>query len=180
MNVVILVRRVVSVIALLTLALTLGCQRQDGRVAELRKQLVLAEEPAGARSIESALEEAQASEAEDLGEVVLVGRIGAGEFEPWAEGQAAFLMSEAVPETEHAATPGHDPANCPFCRRRAEKAASFTALVQFRDERGEVLSIDARQLLGVEQNQVVVVRGKARVDKVGTLIVAADAIHVRR
>lgn len=163
----------------LTIA-AVGCQQQDARVMELRKQLVLADEPAGASSIEATLAKAKETEAEDLGEVVLVGRIGAGEFEPWAKGQASFLMSEALPETDHAATPGHDPANCPFCRRRAEKAASFTALVQFRDDQGAILPIDARELLGVEQNQVVVVRGKAKMDQVGTLVIAADGIHIRR
>ena len=157
-----------------------GCQQPDARVLELRKQYVLSQEPSGASSIEATLEKAKEAHVEDVGEVVLVGRIGAGEFEPWAAGQASFLMSEALPETDHAATPGHDPANCPFCRRRAEKAASFTALVQFRDDKGEIVPIDARELLGVEQNQVVVVRGKARVDKVGTLVVAADGIHVKR
>jgi hypothetical protein len=157
-----------------------GCQQQDARTAELRSKYVLAQEPAGAESIETALEKAKQSQSEDLGEVVLVGRIGAGEFDPWAAGQASFLMSEAIPETDHADAPGHDPANCPFCRRRAEKAASFTALVQFHDDQGEVVPIDARQLLGVEQNQVVVVHGKARLDKAGALIVAADGIHIRR
>lgn len=165
---------------LVACALLSGCQQQDARVVELRKQYVLAEEPAGASSIEETLTKAKDAESEDLGEVVLVGRIGAGEFDPWAAGQASFLMSEALPETDHAETPGHDPANCPFCRRRAEKAASFTALVQFQDEQGAVVPIDARELLGVEQNQVVVVRGKARLDKVGTLVVAADGIHLKR
>jgi len=161
-------------------ALAVGCQQQDARVLELRKQYLLSQEPSGASSIEATLKKAKDAQLEDVGEVVLVGRIGAGEFEPWAPGQASFLMSEALPETDHAATPGHDPANCPFCRRRAEKAASFTALVQFRDDKGEIVPIDARELLGVEQNQVVVVRGKARVDKVGTLVVAADGIHLKR
>lgn len=166
-------------VGLVALIVAVGCQKQDARVAELRKQFVLAEEPAGASSIEAALVKAEESEQSDLGEVVLVGRIGAGEFDPWAEGQASFLMSEATPESDHAATPGHDPATCPFCRRRAEKAASFTALVQFRNEQGEIVPIDARELLGVEKDQVVVVRGKARRDPVGTLIVAADGIHLR-
>lgn len=167
-------------LGLAVLVVAAGCQQQDPHVVELRKQLVLTDEPTGASSIEATLAKAKETEVEDVGDVVLVGRIGVGEFEPWAEGQASFLMSEALPETDHASTAGHDPANCPFCRRRAEKAASFTALVQFRDDKGEVLPIDARELLGVEKNQVVVVRGKARVDKVGTLVVAADGIHVRR
>jgi hypothetical protein len=54
-----------------------------------------------------------------------------------------------------------------------------TALVQFRDEKGELLPIDARELLGVSQDQIVVVRGKGHVDKLGVLVVAATGIHVR-
>ena len=43
-----------------------------------------------------------------------------------------------------------------------------------------ILPIDARQLLGVEKDQVVVVRGKGHVDKLGVLVISADGIHVRR
>jgi len=152
-----------------------GCGQGDARVASLRKQLVLADEPAGATSIADSL-----GKIESQPDVVVVGRIGAGEFEPWADGQAAFLLTEALPDSSHVSTPGHDPATCPFCRRRAEKAASITALVQFRDDQGAVLPIDARELLGVTKDQVVVVRGKGHVYKLGVLVVAADGIHVRR
>ncbi len=165
-----------------------GCGQTDPRVTALRQQLVLAEEPAGAASIADAREQthpsspdgeppASSSQGE---EIVVVGRIHAGEFEPWAKGEAAFLISEALPDSAHEGSPDHDPANCPFCRRRAEKAESVTALIQFRDEQGNVVPIDARELLGVEQNQIVVVRGRGHVDQLGVLIIAADGIHIRK
>jgi hypothetical protein len=156
------------------LASVSGCNRGSAEIDALRQRLVLAEEPAGATSIAESRDKVENEQ-----DVVIVGKIGAGEFAPWADGQAAFLMSEVPADNTHAETPGHDPATCPFCRRRAEKAASVTALVQFRDDKGDLLPIDARELLGVNQDQVVVVRGKAHVDKLGVLVVAADGIHVR-
>src|SRR5690606_3506275 len=112
-------------------------------------------------------------------DVLIVGRIGAGEFEPWADGQASFLLAGMLPDSDPAATPGYEPETCPFCRRRAANA-NAPPLVPFRDAKGEVLPIDARELLGVEKNQVVVVRGKGHVDKLGVLVVSATGIHVRR
>lgn len=162
------------VVAIVSGAIVSGCSRGNAEVDTLRNRLVLADEPAGATSIADSRDKIQAEQ-----DVVIVGKIGAGEFQPWADGQAAFLMSEVPVDNTHASTPGHDAATCPFCRRRAEKAASVTALVQFHNEKGELLPIDARELLGVSQDQVVVVRGKGHVDKLGVLVVAATGIHLR-
>jgi hypothetical protein len=157
------------------LAVVSGCNRGNAELETLRNRLVLVDEPLGATTIADSRDKIDAEQ-----EVVVVGKIGAGEIQPWADGQAAFLISEVPADNAHASSPGHDPATCPFCRRRAEKAASVTALVQFRDEKGELLPIDARELLGVSQDQVVVVRGKGHVDKLGVLVVAATGIHVRK
>ena len=164
---------------LFLLAVVSGCNKVDARVSSLRQQLMLAEEPAGAASIADTRDRFQAEQQPEH-DVVVMGRINAGDFEPWADGQASFLLAEALPASDHAATPGHDPATCPFCRRRAEKAGNATARVQFRDAKGEILPIDARELLGVKKDQVVVVRGKGHVDKLGVLVVSATGIHVRR
>ena len=163
-----------SLLFAVVLTIVSGCDRGNAEVDALRNRLVLVDEPAGATSIADSRDKIEAEQ-----DVVIVGKIGAGEFQPWADGQAAFLMSEVPADNTHASSPGHDPATCPFCRRRAEKAASVTALVQFRDEKGELLPIDARELLGVSQDQVVVVRGKGHVDKLGVLVVAATGIHLR-
>jgi len=171
--------RIQPLILLVLLAVVSGCNKGDERVSSLRRQLLLADEPSGAASIAD-VRDGMTVDTQPDQDVLIVGRIGAGEFEPWADGQASFLMAEALPGSDHAATPGHDPANCPFCRRRAEKAGNATALVQFRDANGEVFPIDARKLLGVEKDQVVVVRGKGHVDKLGVLVVSATGIHVRR
>ena len=171
--------RIQPLILLVLLAVVSGCNKGDERVSSLRRQLMLADEPSGAASIAD-VRDGMSADSQPEQDVLIVGRIGAGEFEPWADGQASFLLAEMLPASDHAATPGHDPATCPFCRRRAEKAGNATALVQFRDANGKVLPIDARELLGVEKDQVVVVRGKGHVDKLGVLVVSATGIHVRR
>ncbi len=119
-----------------------GCGTGDRQFESLRSRFVLAEEPKGAVGI------AEVPEHLDPGqEVVVVGRIANGEFDPWAKDQAAFVISEAPLAADgHTHAAGHDPASCPFCRRRAEKA-SATALVQFHDEHGVVLPIDATSCL---------------------------------
>lgn len=170
-----MLRVMIAIVLGIGVAVTGGCSHSDGQADAYRQRFLLKDEPAEAVGI---------TEARDAGadtrDVVVIGQISAGEFEPWAEGQASFLLAEYVPENDHAATPGHDPANCPFCRRRAAKSNAATALVQFHAADGSVVPIDARELLGVEKNQVVVVRGKAHVDKLGVLVVDAHGVYLRR
>lgn len=153
-----------------------GCgDAPDPQTLALRQRFVRADEPTGALTIAEAREKLG-----DGGEVSAVGRIGAAGIDPWAKGQAAFVISELLaPPTGHGDSPGHDAANCPFCKRRAVKADA-TALVQFRDEQGNVLPVDARTLLGVDVDQVVVVQGQGRVNEVGVFVIAADKIHLRK
>ena len=56
----------------------------------------------------------------------------------------------------------------------------MTALVQVVNPEGVVVDIDARELLSVKLNQLVVVRGLAEIDSLGNLIVSADGVYVRR
>lgn len=158
------------------LAASHGCgDAADPQTLALRERFVQAAEPAGALTIAEAREQLG-----EGGEVSAVGRIGAPGIDPWAKGQAAFVMSELLaPPSGHGDSPGHDAANCPFCKRRAAKADA-TALVQFRDEKGNVLPLDARKLLGVDVDQVVVVHGQGRINEVGVFVIAADKIHVRK
>ena len=117
-------------------------------------------------------------------EIVLIGRIEGGETGAWNEGSAAFFLSDAaatieLDEEDHAHEPGHDHENCPFCNREKSLAES-RAIVQFLGDDGKVLPIDARELLSVEEGQLVIVQGQGKVDDLGTLIVAASGIYVRR
>ena len=81
---------------------------------------------------------------------------------------------------EHAAhgADGHDHSNCPFCSRGKDSTNSL-AVVEFVDEQGQRLPIDARKLLGVKENQLVVVRGRPKIDEFGGLVVSADGIYLR-
>ncbi len=173
-----------------------GCrtETQDPEVLAFREQYVLTSEPADAITLselaqrldndpqpseplaEDAIPEADRSPAEDRtsAPVVVVGRIFAGDLEPWDSGKASFLLAE-LPEEGHGE--GHDADNCPFCKRRAAMAP--TAIVQFLDENGEVIPRDARNLFGLEKKDVVTIRGQATRGDLNTLIVTANAIHVR-
>ncbi len=164
-------------LAAVLVATLAGCTSSDPRTAALREKFLLADEPPGAATIADSRDKATSGDNDD---VVVVGRIWGGEVEPWAEGEAAFMIAEALPDDDgHAHADGHDPATCPFCRRRAEKA-NATALVQFNDEEGKLLPIDARKLLGVTKDQTVVVEGAGHVNELGVLVIAAHGIHVRK
>ncbi len=144
----------------------------DGELAAQRARLLLAEEPAGAVSIEEAREQLAEND-----RVVLVGRIGAGADNPFVNGSAEFLLSEIV-AGGHDHAPGHDADDCPFCRRAAAEAP--TALVQFLDEQGEVLPIDAPKLFGVERGGIVVVRGRGEIaEHLDLFRITADGIYLR-
>ncbi len=105
--------------------------------------------------------------------VVVIGRVYAGELEPWEPGIASFVLSE-LPEDGHGE--GHDADNCPFCKRRAAKAP--TAIVRFVDDKNDTLKIDVRQLFGLEKNQAVVVTGRATPGDFNSIDLVADGIHV--
>lgn len=82
---------------------------------------------------------------------------------PWKKGQATFFLVDPPTADEfssHAEEQGDDhAADCPFCAREAANKANAVAAVTFRDAAGEPLPIDARDLFGVAQGDLVVVRG---------------------
>ncbi len=110
-----------------------------------------------------------------LQDVWVVGRIFAGDFDPWEQGRASFLISE-LPEEGHGE--GHDADNCPFCKRKAAQAPK--AMVRFADEKGQTVGIDARDLFGLKTGDVVAVRGSAKVGELNTLMIDAAALHRKR
>ncbi len=159
-------------------ALLTGCSAseaiEDQTVADHRTRLLLAEEPAGAVSVLDAKAAASSQE-----EIVIIGRIAAGEHTPWDHGKAAFLVSDAAANLDdHGHGACHDD-NCLFCKD-ASSVTDKLAIVRFLDRQGQVLPIDARKLLGVEENQLVVVRGRGEVDPLGNLVIAAEGIYIRR
>ena len=123
-------------------------------------------------------------------DVVLVGSVGGvanpsdqshPEF-PFAKGKAIFFLADPaavaeMEEHEHKHAPGEE---CAFCAAHAGESAHMLAVIQFTDEQGKTLPVDARDLFELKEKETVVVRGKAKVDPSGMLIVDATGLYVRR
>ncbi len=158
-------------------SLTAGCGASQAtdleHVGVNGQQFVLAEEPAGALTI------AEAKQAASQGEVVLIGRIAAGDLSPWHDGKAAFLISDAMAVIDEGDHHHCEDSECLFCKGESS-ITDRQAIVQFVDQAGGVIPVDARKLLQVEENQLVVVRGRGQVDGLGNLVLSADGIYIRR
>lgn len=151
---------------------SVGCTpSEDPATVNARAKLLLSAEPDGGVGVLEAREKLAESN-----QLVVVGTIGASDA-TWDPGKAVFTMTD--PEiASHG--PGHDPDNCPFCKARKEKTPDATAIVQVLDEQGEILNVDARQVLQAEPGQTVVVVGTGEINPLGSLVVSADKIFVRR
>jgi hypothetical protein len=123
-------------------------------------------------------------------DVVLVGAVGGvpnpseqanPEF-PFNKGRAAFFLAdpEFVAEAEEHAHQHAEGEECAFCEAHAHESAHALALVQFPDELGRPLAVDARDLFELKEKETVVVRGKAKIDPSGLLTVDATGLYVRR
>ena len=54
-----------------------------------------------------------------------------------------------------------------------------TTLVKVVDEQGKVVPVDSRELLGLKESDMVVVKGTAKKDNAGNLVVLAKGVFVR-
>lgn len=169
-----LLLRISCVLSLLTLATFAGCGDSGATdQAAALERFTLTDAPEEPNSIEAAIVSLTGTrEAEELandeksiyeGEVTFVARIGAGKQEPFAEGTAAFLVSEA-PEGTRNADPNHDPENCPFCKRRLKEGGPV-AYVRFETEEGKLIQHDAREYLGLQKGHVLVIKGHGKYDE---------------
>ncbi|WP_428308434.1 hypothetical protein [Lacipirellula sp.] len=123
-------------------------------------------------------------------DVVLVGSVGGvpnpsdqamPDF-PFAKNQAIFFLVDpevAAEAEEHAHThaPGEE---CAFCAAHAGDSAHAIAVVQFPGENGKPLAVDARDLFELKEKEMVVVKGKAKANSDGSIIVDATGVYVRR
>lgn len=134
---------------------------------------VLTEEPDGVVGVIAARQSAQ-----DGDPIVVVGRIG-GAASPWVKGRAAFTLLDASKSVVAEGTDSGDSELCMGDCCALERAAC-TTLVKFVDDGGRVLAVDSRELLGVEANEMVVIRGKVSTDESGNFTVLADGVYVRR
>lgn len=134
--------------------------------------LLLSEEPKESKSVISARQEAK-----DGDEVVIEGRVG-GAVNPWVEGRASFQIVDRtlVPCNER---PGDDcPTPWDYCCD-SDTLPKSKATIKFVDDQGKTIATDARKLLGIKELQTVVVKGLAKRDEAGNLIVVAKSLFAR-
>ena len=123
-------------------------------------------------------------------DVVLVGSVGGvpnpsdqstPDF-PFAKGQAIFFLvdPEVAAEAEEHAHTHAEGEECAFCAAHAADSAHAIAVVQFADEKGRPLAVDARDLFELKEKETVVVKGKAKAAANGMITVDATGLYVRR
>ena len=109
--------------------------------------------------------------------IAILGRIG-GLENPWTEGEASFVMSD--PSLISLAEDDHECGdNCPYCAKKQKEQMHSMAFVQFVDEEGHVVRTDARKLLGVSEDQMIIVHGMASLNRTGHIVVAAKGLYIR-
>ncbi len=128
--------------------------------------VLLPSEPSGAKGVIDLR-----LESKDEEDVVMIGRIGGAE-QPWVDGRAAFVVIDPSVELCDEAGDGV----CACCQ---DKVCDATALVKVVDRNGKLLKSDARDLLNVKGNELVVVSGTAKRDDAGNLTILASGIYVR-
>lgn len=169
-------------LALLSLPLATGCGSAGETSATAGhakavsfdgSKFLLAEEPDDAIGVIEARESA-----EDGKPLVLVGRIGGSE-NPWIEGRAAFMLLDAsmsvVDEGEECEEGEICTGDC--C---ANERVNCTALVKIVDTDGQLVAADSRELLGLNESDMVVVAGKAKKDDSGNFVMLANGVYIRR
>ncbi|WP_442506855.1 hypothetical protein SH528x_005728 [Novipirellula sp. SH528] len=110
-------------------------------------------------------------------EVVLAGKIDAGDLDPFEKGKATFVLSE-LPDAAHAAGDPDHANNCPFCKRKLKNAPKV--VVRFVDQSGELIAQDAQAMLGVKKGDSVVVKGVAEYQEpINMIQINAESIYRR-
>ncbi len=150
----------------------MGCGRADTAAVETaipaeRAQFLLSAEPDGAVGVMKML-----AMSADNEEIVVVGRVGGG-MNPWVDGVAAFML------LENSITAGCDDECTEGCYCSADAYSDASTLVKICDATGQPLKIDARDLLGVKEKEVVVVKGRTQ-RGVSDVTVIASGVYIRR
>jgi len=123
-------------------------------------------------------------------EASVVGHIG-GLANPWEtqrdfpfnKTKAVFFLADpqAVVENEasgHSHAPGEE--ECVFCAAHAADNSERLAMVQLVDPTGKVFPVDVRQLFDLNEKDMVVVHGSARITEGGMMVINATGIYVRK
>jgi hypothetical protein len=173
-------RLVTLFVGLVALAAIVGCGTNPGPASSNPSlaaapdgRYLLAEAPADAKPVVEVRKDAK-----DGDEVTITGRIG-GAVDPWVKGRASFSIVDPslVPCSER---PG-DTCETPwdYCCD-SDVLAQSMATIKFVDDQGQTVAQDAKTLLGLKELQRVTIRGQAKRDEAGNLVVLAKGIHVQK
>ncbi|MDA7980303.1 MAG: hypothetical protein MPJ50_16175 [Pirellulales bacterium] len=153
-----------------TVFVTGGCNdsNETGVVSSQHELVVLATEPEGAVSVSAVKSDAK------TGDQVVV--FGAVDFSETADGNSAFFTLKEFTGDRHSDVKGHDPSNCPFCKRELANAPGITVVVKGED--GNPLAISPQELLDVAQGEVVVIQGTAEANpELDMMVIDMQGIH---
>jgi hypothetical protein len=162
-------------LALFMLVTSSGCG--DGlspEVRAIRDRVITTKAPAGEQPIPEVRKELQDGTLDADKPFVVRARINAGDFPPFAEGVAAFVVTDA---TGHDGDEEHNPHECPFCKRDIN---SVIARVEFRQQDGKLIEIDARELLKLKEFDLLVIEGTGAIGEDDMLVIEATKIFVKR
>lgn len=155
--------------------ITTGCDdATNPRVLALRSQFFVANAPEKERPVPDVRKDLKSGKLTPDTTFVVRARINAGDFPPFAEGKATFIVTDA---TGHDGDESHDPHECPFCKRDIK---SVIARVEFDDEASRMIDIDARELFSVKEFDLLVIEGTGRLDADDMLVIDAKKLFVIR
>lgn len=150
-----------------------GCAESvDPQIEQLRNQYLLNSVPTGDTSISKVLKSLTESEDTTEVDVVIKGRIDAGDSTAWADGLAAFVLTDA---SGHDGETDHNPHTCPFCSRNIK---DYLAKISFVNDNDQLIEVDSRKLFDVREKQLVYVTGTGTVDQDGLLNVVATGLYI--
>jgi hypothetical protein len=149
-----------------------GAASSQSAVRPDNEKYLLKAEPGGAQGVKDVRRDAKDGE-----EVVILGHIG-GDAKPWVEGRAAFWIVD--PSVKPCLADEGCPTPWDCCCHPKEELVKAMATVKIVDDQNQTVPIDARQLLGVKESQMIVAHGRAKRDEKGNLTVLAHRVFVRQ
>ncbi len=169
-------KRLVSLsLAIACCLMATGCG--DGaspKVLALRSQFVAANAPKNERPVPDIRKDLKSGELKPDTTFVVRARINAGDFPPFAEGKAAFIVTDA---TGHEGDESHDPHECPFCKRDIK---NVMARAEFADDTRQMIGIDSRELFNVREFDLLVIEGTGHFDADDMLVIDVKKLFVKR
>ena len=159
---------------LLSLLWGIGCSGPDASIMAIRQRFLAGEIEGPERPVPEIREELSAGTLQESDLFTIRARANAGDFSPFVENMATFMVTDA---TGHDGDEAHNPHECPFCKRDID---SVMARVVFQGDDGSAIKSGVQQLFDLKEMDLVVIRGSGRMDEDGMLVITADRMSVRR